>query len=40
MKMEDKNKEYEAFNRAKTRLRYHIILTTKYRRSCLQTIKR
>ena len=30
---------YKCYGHSKTRLRYHIILTTKYRRSCLQTIK-
>lgn len=39
MKMEDKNKEYETFNHAKTRLRYHIIFSTKYRRKCLTDIR-
>lgn len=30
---------YECYGHSKTRLRYHIILTTKYRRSCLRAIK-
>ena len=30
---------YSCYGHSKTRLRYHIILTTKYRRCCLQTIK-
>ena len=32
-------KEYRSFSGAKTRLRYHIILSTKYRRRCLNPIR-
>ena len=31
--------EYESFNHAKTRLRYHIIFSTKFRRKCLNEIR-
>ena len=31
--------EYESIAHAKTRLRYHIIFSTKYRRKCLNEIK-
>lgn len=31
--------DYTTYNHAKTSLRYHIILSTKYRRKCLNTIK-
>ena len=30
---------YECYGHCKTRLRYHIILITKYRRKCLDSIK-
>ena len=33
------NKFYESFGHAKTRLRYHIIFSTKYRRNCLSMIR-
>lgn len=36
---DDQRKIYECYKHSKTRLRYHLILTTKYRRSCLQQIK-
>lgn len=32
-------KNYESFGHAKTRLRYHIIFCTKYRRKCLNKIR-
>lgn len=32
------NRTYESFGHAKTRLRYHIIFSTKYRRKCLDEI--
>ena len=35
----DQKMIYECYKHSKTRLRYHLILTTKYRRSCLQQIK-
>ena len=31
--------EYESLNNAKTRLRYHIIFSTKFRRKCLNEIR-
>ena len=31
--------KYESFNNAKTRLRYHIIFSTKFRRKCLNDIR-
>ena len=31
--------EYASFNHAKTRLRYHIIFSTKFRRKCLNEIR-
>ena len=34
-----KDNAYESFNHAKTRLRYHIIFCTKYRRKCLNPIR-
>ena len=34
-----KDNAYDAFNHAKTRLRYHIIFCTKYRRKCLNPIR-
>lgn len=34
-----KNKDYESIAHAKTRLRYHIIFSTKYRRECLLNVK-
>ena len=34
-----KDFQYESFNHAKTRLRYHIIFCTKYRRKCLDAIR-
>lgn len=36
--MERKTK-YESYNHAKTRLRYHLIFSTKYRRKCLNEIR-
>lgn len=33
------NKKYKSFNHAKTKLRYHIIFSTKYRRNCLTQIQ-
>ena len=30
---------YKTYNHAKTRLRYHIVFSTKYRRKCLNNIK-
>ena len=35
----NKEKRYTSFSHAKTRLRYHIILCTKYRRKCLNPIR-
>lgn len=32
-------KKYDTYNHAKTRLRYHMIFSTKYRRGCLDGIK-
>lgn len=32
-------KLYETFGHAKTRIRYHIIFSTKYRRKCLNAIR-
>lgn len=32
-------KFYETFGHAKTRIRYHIIFSTKYRRKCLNAIR-
>ena len=32
-------KFYETFGHAKTRIRYHMIFSTKYRRKCLDTIR-
>ena len=32
-------KDYESIAHAKTRLRYHIIFSTKYRRKCLDDVK-
>ena len=34
-----KKNAYDAFNHAKTRLRYHIIFCTKYGRKCLNPIR-
>ena len=34
-----KNKDYESIAHAKTRLRYHVIFSTKYRRNCLLEVK-
>lgn len=34
-----KTDKYTSFGHAKTRIRYHIILCTKYRRKCLNTIR-
>lgn len=34
-----KNKKYETYSHAKTRLRYHIIFSTKYRNDCLNNIR-
>lgn len=31
--------KYESYNHAKTRLRYHLIFSTKYRRKCLNEIR-
>lgn len=36
--MRQENNKYESFGHAKTRLRYHIIFSTKYRRKCLNEI--
>jgi putative transposase len=32
-------KKYETFNHAKTKLRYHLIFSTKYRKNCLENIR-
>jgi len=32
-------KFYETFGHAKTRIRYHMIFSTKYRRKCLDAIR-
>lgn len=32
-------KKYRVYNHAKTKLRYHIIFSTKYRRKCLDDIR-
>ena len=37
--MKKNKKEYETFSHAKTRLRYHIIFSTKYRHNCLNQIR-
>ena len=37
--MKRKEEVYECYSHCKTRMRYHIILTTKYRRKCLDSIK-
>lgn len=38
--MSKSNKIYHTFSHAKTSLRYHIIFSTKYRRKCLNKIRK